>query len=102
MGVDYRAVFGLGYRIKVGGDIDERQNILDVLDEDLDSKLYRQFETGCLLEDQEIETFVVLRNPFRTGLSELIVKSNLLLYHLTEIGIEVDGEFDIHGGLRIS
>jgi len=104
MGVDYDANFGIGYRLKNkffeddenGEEFDMESYLDDVITDD-----FRYFKTGSgSYTGEENEYYLVIKNPFETGL-DLTEKKKLLDDFLAKNDLEVDGDFDVVGGLHV-
>jgi hypothetical protein len=111
MGIDYRANFGLGYKIESPiNESDEnthRHTPDGVIDNMFDfsryvrsSSKYLLLETGCAYDDNT-DWYVFIKNPFDCGL-DLTKEVEELTEYCKNMGFKTVGQFDCHGGLRIS
>ena len=95
MGVDYTANFGIGFKIKKYDDFEE------LIEENLNNK-YSWFEAGDeSYTGIENEHYIVVKEPFKHGFNNLETVKNELESHLIDIGLAIDGDFGVVGGLLI-
>jgi len=114
MGIDYRANFGIGVKVKR----------IDFEHEDCPADL---FPYGCMPDyleaklpdglrwvevvasdyvvrdnDYSVDYYVVLKSPFADDMSRLACKIDAMKAELLVAGIETEGKVDVVGGLYIS
>ena len=102
MSIDYSAEYGIGYRVVAGPGIDE-----GLTEWDLEEYLYglegagfSVFTTGCCLSGVYEGTYLVKDEPFEAGVDLTLCKI-LLDQEIDRLGLEVEGEFGLVGGLYI-
>lgn len=101
MGVDYTAIFGMGYQVaeKV---LDEDDDFyMDEFLESLCEDKFEYFDTGQGSYTGECnQWYVVLKDPLKETL-DLTEQKNELLKFLNDNEIDIIGNFGLQGGLLI-
>ena len=105
MSVDYDAEFGIGYEVKASENIEGIEEMEDGLEEylylRLDANKYRMFQVGegsCTGDENDF--YVCVKKPFKDGFDVTKHKAELEK-HLSEIGVDYIGDFDLVGGLHV-
>ncbi|WP_312207714.1 hypothetical protein [Empedobacter sp.] len=101
MGVDYRANFGIGFKIKADIDENDELDIREYLDELIDKSKYSWFEVGDEgYTGDENDYYVVLDELKPIATLEQRVEE--LRQHLLSEHFIIDSEeFDLVGGLEV-
>lgn len=113
MGVDYSGHYGVGYKVRpfTEEELEEKElndgcgylieTFQEYLDEFLDDEKYSYFEVGdSMYSGEENDFYIEVLKPFDKGLN-LFDKSMELKLHLKDLGIELESDFDIIGGLEV-
>jgi len=107
MGVDYTGNFGIGFKIDNNIDFDEDPRFCDYdcMTEYIEDKIhedYNFFEVGNgAYTGEEDDFYVVLKNPFKNGCNLIKAKGDLREYIALELNLDIDGDFDCFGGIRM-
>lgn len=103
MGVDYRASYGIGYKVHESEEIAETEELEDGLEEYLDCEAGGKFEcfsTGNAFQGVVTGTYLTIRDPFKEGL-DLTSAKKKLDEEVKRLKLETEGEFGSVGGLYI-
>lgn len=105
MGVDYDGHYGLGYRVNVP-ELEEDhyyfEDPIGFIENALEESNYCFFQIGDgSYSGEEDDVYIVLNEPFEDGNLDVTQKAKELKEFILSKGIEIEGEFDVVGGLRV-
>jgi len=102
MGVDYRASFGIGFKVSLPYDEENEEDVY--IEEILEGipEGYSYFETGSGNYTGKPNTwYVVIDDIFKDDYENIQQKGEVLQEVLKSLGLEIESKFDVVGGLLI-
>ena len=113
MGIDYTAIFGIGYKITSPIDENDESTYRQYLDYVIENmydfgKFIRKTskywidKTGDDVsgDEEDHEWYIFLKEPFENDFN-LMKQQEELLEYCNDMKIEIKSKFDLHGGLYI-
>lgn len=100
MSVDYRANYGVGYKVTEGDDLTE-EDLEDGFNEYLECEIgegFNNFEVGSGYSGNITGRFIVIREPLADGL-DLTGAKERLDKEIERLKLDVEGGFGIVGGM---
>lgn len=105
MGVDYDGNYGLGYKITLPEFEEDHEYFEDpigFIDNALEDSNYGFFQIGDgAYSGNEDDVYIILDEPFEDGNLDVTQKAKDLKEYILSKNIEIEGDFDIYGGLRV-
>ena len=104
MSIDYRANFGIGYKVSESEEIFDTEELEDGLLDYLWNEAgdnFDSFETGNGFSGDSDGVYLVIKNPFENGL-DLVKAKEKLDAEAKRLKLEINSEFDVVGGLYVS
>jgi hypothetical protein len=109
MGVDYDGVAGIGYKVHAKEEtkekyVDDEENYGEFyMTEFMEDLRDDNYDYGCMgssytIEDTD-EYYLFIKNPL-TPIDKLEDKKKAMLKYIEDNGLYIEGEFDLHVGLR--